>query len=285
MRCLLTAALIALVILGASPGRAGEAVRPGEDLSAYLADRGTGTPTSMFGTYVRGGEILVYPFFEYYYDQDSEYAPEEFGYTGADDYEGHYRASEGLIFLGYGLTEDIAFELEAAVIRATQKRCSDDTSNMPEEVTESGLGDVQTQIDWRWLGETSGHPELFSYLEVVYPLQKDKKLIGTKDWEFKLGTGVIRGFGWGTLTARAAVEYSRESEETDLGEVALEYLKRLSSSWGVYLGVEAAQDEVELITELRWHVADFALIKLNNAFGLTPKATDWAPEVGVMFSL
>jgi hypothetical protein len=171
------------------------------------------------------------------------------------------------------------------VIKATLERASDDKSNMPGEVTESGLGDVQTQIDWRWLRETSGHPELFSYLEVVYPLQKDRKLIGTQDWEFKLGTGMIRGFGWGTLTARAAVEYSRESEEIDLGEVALEYLKRFSPVWGVYLGVEASQDEVELITELRWHAADSVLVKVNNGFGLTPKATDWAPEVGVMFSL
>jgi hypothetical protein len=31
----------------------------------YLEDRGTGIPTSMFGTYVRRGELLVYPFFEY----------------------------------------------------------------------------------------------------------------------------------------------------------------------------------------------------------------------------
>jgi hypothetical protein len=26
-----------------------------------------------------------------------------------------------------------------------------------------------------------------------------------------------------------------------------------------------------------------AVLKLNNAFGLTSKATDWAPEIGVLF--
>jgi hypothetical protein len=26
-------------------------------------------------------------------------------------------------------------------------------------------------------------------------------------------------------------------------------------------------------------------VKLNNAFGLTSKATDWAPEIGVMITL
>jgi hypothetical protein len=27
------------------------------------------------------------------------------------------------------------------------------------------------------------------------------------------------------------------------------------------------------------------VLKLNNALGVTPKATDWAPEIGVMFRL
>jgi hypothetical protein len=31
-------------------------------LPGYLADRGTGVSTSIFGTYVRGGELLVYLF-------------------------------------------------------------------------------------------------------------------------------------------------------------------------------------------------------------------------------
>jgi len=44
------------------------------------------------------------------------------------------------------------------------------------------------------------------------------------------------------------------------------------------------QDEIELITEAQWHVSDRVFLKLNNAFGITPKATDWAPEIGIMFS-
>jgi hypothetical protein len=31
----------------------------------WLRDRGEGLPTSMFGTYIRKGEFLLYPFFEY----------------------------------------------------------------------------------------------------------------------------------------------------------------------------------------------------------------------------
>ena len=49
-------------------------------LPDYLRDRGTGVATSMFGTYVRKGELLFYPFFEWYADADLEYEPRELGY-------------------------------------------------------------------------------------------------------------------------------------------------------------------------------------------------------------
>ena len=44
---------------------------PDPPLPVYLRDRGTGVSTSMFGTYVRRRELLVYPFFEYYLDNDT----------------------------------------------------------------------------------------------------------------------------------------------------------------------------------------------------------------------
>ena len=53
-------------------------------------------------------------------------------------------------------------------------------------------------------------------------------LIGTNDWELKLGTGMIKGFSWGTITFRAAVNYSAAEKAGGVGEYALEYLKRLS---------------------------------------------------------
>ncbi len=255
-----------------------------ENLPVYLKDRGTGTATSMFGTYVRKGELLVYPFFEYYYDNNMEYSPSEFGFDLDEDFRGKYRASEGLVFIGYGLTDRLVIEIEVAVIKASLETSEDDSSSIAQTVTESGLGDVQTQLDLRWLKESEHRPELFSYAEVVYPHNKDKDLIGTSDWEIKVGTGIIRGFKWGTLTGRAAIEYTRAEEKVELGEMAVEYLKRISSKWRLYAGVEATQDEVELITEAQWHLSDRIFAKFNNAFGLTSKATDWAPEIGVMFS-
>ncbi len=250
----------------------------------YLKDRGTGTPTSMFGTYVHKGELLVYPFFEYYLDDDMEYDPLELGYELDLDFRGKYRASEGLMFLGYGITDNLAVEIEVAIIDATLEKAPDDPSDTPSELSESGLGDTQMQFDFRWLTETAKRPGMFSYAEIVFPFQEDKVLIGTPDWEFKVGTGIIKGFSWGTISVRAAVEHDVAEETTELGEVAVEYLKRLSRTWRIYLGVEGAQDEIELITEAQWHLSDRVFIKLNNAFGVTSKATDWAPEVGVMFS-
>jgi hypothetical protein len=253
---------------------------------AWLRDRGDGLPTSMFGTYVRKGEVLVYPFFEHYRDRNFEYKPAEFGSTGEEDYRGRYRANEALLFVAVGVSDRVAVEFEAAVIGASLDKSPLDRSSVPPRIEESGLGDIEGQVRWRWRRETEGGPEVFSYGEVVVPHQKDKVLIGTPGWELKYGTGLVRGFRWGTLTARAAVEYSSaSSSHFDSGEYAVEYLRRLSPAWRVFAGVEGTQDELSVIGELQWHLNDRVFVRLNNGVGLTSKATDWAPEVGVVFSL
>lgn len=254
-----------------------------EGLPYFLQDRGTGIPLSMFGTYINKGEFIIYPYYEYYHDQDAEYKPEELGYDLAQDFRGRYRAHEGLIFVSYGISDRLALEFEAAVIAATQYKADDDTSEMPDKVEESGLGDVESQLRWRWTEETASSPEVFSYYETVFPLQKDKKLIGTSDWELTLGTGLMKGFRWGTATLRLATEYDAAENKVELGEYALEYLKRVSRLFRFYIGVEGSQDEVELITDLQLHVSPYAFIRINNAFGMTSKTTDYAPELGVLF--
>lgn len=249
-------------------------------------DRGEGLPTSMFGTYVSKGEFLVYPFFEYYRDRNVEYRPDEFGAVGETDYRGQYRAKEALIFVSYGITERLAVEFETAAVKASFDRAAEDRSGLPARRTESGLGDVEGQVRWRWSRETERHPEVFSYAEAVVPHHRDKRLIGTPGWELKAGAGVIRGFGFGTLTARAALNYDQSSSSHfDLGEYAVEYLRRVSKSIRVYGGLEGTQDELSLIGELQWHVSPHAFIRFNNGVGVTSKATDWSPEVGVVFSL
>ncbi|HEY7475570.1 MAG TPA: hypothetical protein VH679_11195 [Vicinamibacterales bacterium] len=251
----------------------------------YLRDRGPGLPTSMFGTYIRRGELIVYPFYEYYRDHDFEYKPSELGGIGEVDYRGRFRAHEGLVLISYGLTDNLAFEVEIAAIAASLKKSPDDHSALPDRLEESGLGDVEGQLRWRWRTETDSRPEVFSYAEIVVPHAKSKPLTGTAGWELKFGTGVVRGFRWGTLTARGAIEYAEaSSSHFDVGEYALEYVRRLSPKFRIFAGIEGTQDELSAIAEAQWHIRPGAIVKLNLGRGLTSKATDWAPELGILFT-
>lgn len=254
-----------------------------QDQPPYLRDRGTGVSTSMFGTYVRKGELLLYPFVEWYADHNLEYKPEEFGHPGSTDYRGRYRATEGLIFLGYGLTDNLALELEIATISAELRKAPNDTSSMPNRVRESGLGDVEGQIRYRWRRETATRPELFSYFETVFPLQKNRDLIGTSAWEYKLGFGLTRGKPSGTYTVRVGVEWDGADRKFDVGEYALEYLRRFSPRWRYFTMIEGNQlDEVEFVNEIQWQFHPRAYWKIGTGIGLTPNATDFGPEIGIM---
>ena len=279
------AALLGTADSGSGAGAASQA--PPESTAPDLRHRGPGIRTSMFGTYVRPRELLVYTFFEYYRDHDLQYAPAEFGYGLDEDFAGRYRASEGLVFLAYGLSDRFAIEVEAAVIHASLIKDPNDPTGMPAKIEEEGIGDVEGQLTWRWARENARRPEFFSYLELVIPHHEQEPLRGTSDWEAKLGTGATRGLPWGNVQARIALEYARASESPwDLGEWAVEYLRRLSPSWGVYAGLEGqALDELALITEVQRSLGSHATLKIGNGLGLTANTTDLAPEVGVIFSL
>lgn len=268
---------VLLISISPRPARADE--------PPWLADRGPGIATSLFGTYVEKGELLVYPFYEYTWNRDQEYKPEELGFAGAHDQRGSLIEHEGLIFLSYGLSRRVALEFESAVYTdATLHRAPGDTSAVPRRLHETGLGDTQAEIRWRWTDETAGRPELWSYFEAVFPFQKNRKLIGTADWELVPGVGATKGFRWGTLTARVSGTYDAEGSDFAFGEYALEYLKRIAPRWRCVLAFEGEQDEATVIGELQWQVAPRALLKLNNGFGVTSKAPDMAPEVGIALS-
>ena len=254
------------------------------DLPAYLRDRGTGIPMSIFGTYVRPGEFLLYTFYEYYHDNNTDYKPEDYGFPSDQDFRGRYRAHEGLIFIGYGVSDRLAFEFEAGAIDARLEKADEDMSGMPAELKESGLNDVEGQIRWRWNHETAKTPEVFSYFLSVFPTGKENSLIGTSNWELKFATGLIKGFSWGTVTPQVGVEYA-ESDKTYKFAYALEYLKRISNHFRFFAMLEGTQDEASLIPEIQWHFSRSALLKASNGFGVTANAVDLAPEVGIMFSL
>ena len=285
MKATILGILGAALLVGTSAAQEKHAPLDTEGLPAYLRDRGRGTSLSQFASYVQKRELIIYPFYEYYHDSDYEYSPNELGQPLDQDFRGSYKANEVLLFLAYGVTERLAIELEAAYIDAELQTSSSDPTNLPATISESGIGDVEGQIRYRWALETESRPEIFSYFETVGPTADEGSLIGTTDWEFKLGFGVMRGYSWGTVTGRGAVEYDLAEDAGGLGEIALEYVRRLSSKWRVYGGFEGTQDEVSMIVEAQWHFVPRGCLKMNNGFGLTSKATDWAPEVGVMLSL
>src|SRR5262245_13355564 len=146
------AGLLVATPLAATAARAETAGPP-----PYRGDRGGDIPTSLFGTYVSDGETLLYAFYEYTSNHDAEYNPVELGFTGTDDdFIGKETEHEALIFLGYGFTDRLAFEFEAALwSRQTLDKAPDDPSTMPDSIEESGLGDVQSQLRWIWAQETA----------------------------------------------------------------------------------------------------------------------------------
>ena len=116
-------------------------------------------------------------------------------------------------------------------------------------------------------------------------LQESQSLIGTSAWEFKLGFGLIKGYDWGTMTVRLATEYGAAEHKFEAGEYAVEYLKRLSPAWRAVAVLEGNQiDEISLITEIQWRMLPRVTWKANNGWGLTENATDFAPELGLLFS-
>ena len=253
-------------------------------LPPYLADRGRGMATSQFGTYVRKGEWLVYAFHEYTRTSGFEYAPDELGFAGNQEHTGTLTEREDLLFLSHGFTDRLEVELEGALHATTSlRKASDDFSALPSRLEESGLGDVESQIRWRWAEEGEHRPEMFSFFEVVFPFQKNNVLLGTQDWEYSLGFAAIKGHRWGTLTGRASLEYAEVQVEA--GEYAVEYLKRLSRTWRFYAAIEGHQtDEVEVIVEGQARLGRHVVLKFNSGFGVTSKAPDVAPEIGLLFS-
>lgn len=269
-------------------GAAGTASRAEEDatLPTFLKDRGTGVATSMFGTYIRRGEWIVYPYWEYYVDNDRQYSPQEFNFPGTRDFNGRYRESEWLFFAAYGVSENFAIQAEIAAAKASLEKAPADLSALPRRYESSGLTSFETQLRWRMRKEGEHRPELWSYLDVVYPTNKANPLIGTAGVEAELGFGMTRGFRWGTLTARVSGAYEEASTtHFAVGEYGVEYLKRISPRWRVFAGINGHEKALTLITEAQWHVRKNVFVRFNQEIGLTPEANDWEPQLGILFTL
>ena len=67
-------------------------------------------------------------------------------------------------------------------------------------------------------------------------------------------------------------------------DYAIEYLKRSSRRFKWIASLEGEDDELSLIGEVQITLGRRAFLKLNSGFGLTRKAPEFAPEVGVIIS-
>jgi hypothetical protein len=261
-----------------------------EPLPDFLQDRGPGIPTSLFGTYIESGQWIVYPFFEYSKNTDEEYDPRELGFprpgfAGEEDFFGESTEYEAVLFLGYAFNEALAFEFEAEMyVSAELEKSPLDTSPVPATIKESGFAGAEAQLRWLWRQETPEKMAMYSFFEVEIPFQDTNVLIGATDVEFAVGSGFMRGFKWGTLNGRISVAYDGAESKVEFGEYALEYLKRISDQWRFVATIEGEDDEVSLIGEAQWTLRPGAVLKLNSGFGVTKKAANFAPEIGVLFT-
>ena len=169
--------------------------------AAFSRDTGGGIPTSIFGTYIEPGQLLVYPYFEYSRDRNQEYQP--------------------------------------------------GTPGLPKDQT----------------------------LRARYE---------SKEWNLMPGLGVARGLGWGTVTFQTTVEYTRDDHALNLGETAIEYLRRLSPSSRLYSDIEGGEgggpDEWVWTAGLQYRIEDGVVLNLDNGAGLMSKANDWALRIGVQLT-
>jgi hypothetical protein len=272
------------VLLQPSPSNAQE------PLPDYLKDRGPGIPTSLFGTYIESGQWMLYPFLEYERNDEEEYGPAELGFprpgfVGEEEFFGRSTQREAVFFLGYGLSDALAVEFEAELYAsATLDKSPLDTSPVPARLEESGFAGAEAQLRWMWREETPERRAMYSFFEVEFPFQDTKVLIGAQDLEFSVGTGFIRGYRWGTLNGRISLAYDGEENKIEFGEYALEYLKRLNDKWRLVATLEGEDDEVSMIGEAQLTLRPGAILKLNSGFGITEKAADFTPEIGVLFT-
>jgi len=48
--------------------------------------------------------------------------------------------------------------------------------------------------------------------------------------------------------------------------------------------IEGSQDEASFIPGIQWFITPGIILNVNTGIGVTSKAIDFAPEVGIMFS-
>ncbi len=211
----------------------------------------------LFGAFIKEGQKAAYLFYEYETNEEEEYTPKELGFPGTTELFGKSTKHEALLFLGYGLTDRVALELEAALWSKEELITSphDESGAGPSsKIEESGLGEVEAQARYLLNVPTKDQAQYYGYSEVIFPFQKNKKLIGASDWKVVQGLGAYKSFGQGLLLGRFSIAYDFGESDLELAEYAIEYYKDISSNRRYVVAIEGEDDEIGLIGELQWLV-------------------------------
>jgi hypothetical protein len=279
---------LAVLFLGpfvSGAGAAAEGAR--SDLSQdFRRDRGNGVTTSLLGSFVRPGQRMAYLFYECERDTTAAYTGEDLGLAGDEEYVGKSLEYQGVLFLAWGLTENVALEFETILHqRATLTRDPDDTTTgMPDRLVESRYGAIEAQLHWRLAQETAHRPEFFANCEVGPPDAGDMVLLGNQGWEVEAGVGAIKGFSWGAMAVRASVAYDTDSGDIDVGEFAVEYSRRWTEHLRFAAAVFGEPAELSVLGELQWRFRRNAFMRINAAAGVTHEAPDFGAQAGVVFA-
>jgi len=274
-----------LVLASALIGAPQAALSQSSGQPDYLRDRGDAIRTSLLATYIRPKEFIFYPFYEYTRTSNYEYKASDLGLVGDVDYLGKKVDQEYLVYLGYAWNDSWMFEFESALHAKAKftKADNDPVAAVPREIRESGLGDTEMQVRWRYAKETETRPEITYIFQTEFPLQKKKKILGTQAWGFGAGVVLTKGYSFGTMSLRGQINHDRGDRETKFGEYAIDYLKKLSPQWTVALTLEGEESELSVIGEAQYALSRNATLKLNLGQGLTKKDRQFAPEIGVLF--
>ncbi len=275
--------LTALLLLCAAPALAQET-----PVARSFADRGTGIPASLFGTYIEQGRLMLYRSSKYLRDADHQYQPTEFGAGPDVDIRARLRSWSAQLWVGYGVTNWLAVEMEAAYVHARLDRAPGDTfpTGLPRE--ESGIADIEGQFRTRLRTESRRTPELFAYAEVVIPTQTRSVLVGEPDFDIKPGIGFVKGTGVGTVQGRLGLEYNHRESKLDFGEVSLEWIRRFSPAVRTHIILEGGETGAlaiwEQIPGILVTLTRRESLKFDSQIGLSSKSPDWVLQGGLMIA-
>jgi hypothetical protein len=232
------------------------------------------------------GQLTAYPSFRRFENRGFDYSPDEFGFPLEEDFKGDYRASQGALFISYGLSADLSVGVRATVANARFRKASSDHSGLAGETTESGLEELSAEVAWRFSGNDGGPTELFLLTQILAPHDGDKLFLGQDGVMILPRLALIRTLSWGLLDGRLGLEYDSGSETPfDVGRWSLHALGGLTGSLDLGGGFEGQIggannfDEVWLTTYLQWSARPNLMLRVSSDFGVTALTRGWSPQI------